>query len=225
MTEAQGWPFLIGAGRRHEYRTLLAPAFLVTAQQYGILDRHATRTPPGESRVVQLGPGLWMAYATHALTDTRDEHNRPLQLLAGFVCSAPIDRLDPADLATALNAGAALYRRYLTTEDNFEVAPSEPFPLRSAPLGSAPLRSTPRRSTASAAPAPSAGPTASAALAPPASRPRPPTRAFVALAVAAALVAAAIALVVVTLSGGNPQQVVCTPASPAVAPGAAPSCA
>jgi len=148
MTEARGWPFLIGAGRRHEYRTLIAPAFLVAAAEYGILDRHAGELPDGEVSVVRLRAGggpLWMAYGSYPVTaadvpDPRDEHGRPLQVLAGFVCEAPIERPDPGDLAITRDTGIAVYRRYLADEDRFGVLASEPFPLRSAvrPVAPAP---------------------------------------------------------------------------------------
>ena len=131
MTE-EGWPFLIGAGRRHEYRTLLAPRFLVTANEYGLLDRHAGRLPEGETRVVQAGPGVWLAYRSYAVPDARDEHNRPLRVLAGFVSRSPIGEPDPADLAVGLDAAMPVYRRYLEAEDDFGVLPSDPFPLRGA---------------------------------------------------------------------------------------------
>src|SRR5688572_28101249 len=139
MTDARGWPFLIGAGRRHEYRTLIAPDFLIAAGEPGILDRHAGELPDGETRVVPIraarGP-LWMAYTPYTVTaadvaDPRDEHGRPLQLLSGFVCAAPIDRVDPGDLAVTLDAGIAAYRRYLADEDQFGLLPSAAFPLRS----------------------------------------------------------------------------------------------
>jgi hypothetical protein len=143
MTEARGWPFLIGAGRRHEYRTLIAPAFLVDAAEHGVLDRHAGEVPDGEVRVVRVRPELWMAYTAYTVTaadvpDPRDEHGRPLRILAGFVCAAPIERPDPGDLAVALDNAIAVYRRYLQDEDRFWVLASEAFPLRSG------LRSAPR---------------------------------------------------------------------------------
>jgi hypothetical protein len=150
---ARGWPFLIGAGRRHEYRTLIAPDFLVAASEYGILDRHAGRTADGETRIVRIRSGshpLWIAYATRTITvadlpDPRDEHGRPLQVLAGFVCEAPIERPDPADLAIALDTGMSVYRRYLDDEDRFGVRSAEPFALRSAlrPPAAPPRRPVP----------------------------------------------------------------------------------
>jgi hypothetical protein len=208
MNEAQGWPFLIGAGRRHEYRTLIAPAFLITASEYGILDRHAGRTPDGETRVVQIrsaGHPLWMAYATHTVTqadvpDPRDEHSRPLQILTGFVCDAPIERPNPADLAVTLDTGMAVYRRYLEDEDRFGVLASEAFPLRSV------LR---RAAASAAAPAPQPG------------RRDVSRRTLAVLGLAAALLVAAVATLVVALSGGDPQPA-CT--SPPAAAGPSPTC-
>jgi hypothetical protein len=188
MSEARGWPFLIGAGRRHEYRTLIAPAFLVDAGRHGILDRHAGEVPDGEIRVVQVRPALWMAYTAYTVTaadipDPRDEHGRPLQILAGFVCEAPIERPDPVDLAVALDNGIAVYRRYLQDEDRFWVLASEAFPLRSG------LRPAPRTP---------AGGTSRRTL----------TLLVLAAAVLAAVV---IATLLLTLSGGEPDPA-CSPA-------------
>ena len=127
MTEARGWPFLIGAGRRNDYRTLVAPDFLTG---YGVLDRYAGRIPEGETRVARIGPGLWIAYETRSVPDVRDEHNRPLQVFVGFVADAAIDRPDPADLEAAVGAATPDYRRYLDDEDSFDVARSAAFTLR-----------------------------------------------------------------------------------------------
>ena len=190
MSEARGWPFLIGAGRRHEYRTLIAPDFLVEASEYGILDRHAGRTADGETRVVQIRTDerpLWMAYATWPVTEAdvpnaRDEHGRRLQVLAGFVCGAPIHHPDPADLAVAHDTGMPVYRHYLADEDGFGVLSSQPYPLRSI------LRPavTTRR--------------------PPQARPGALTRRNISvLSLAALVLAAVVAVLVVTFSGGGDQ--------------------
>ena len=199
MSDAQGWPFMIGAGRRHEYRTLIAPAFLVATSEYGILDRHAGRTAEGETRVVQIrstGRPLWMAYATHTVTEAdvpnpRDEHNRPLQILAGFVCDAPIERPDPGDLAITLDTGMAVYRRFLEAEDRFGVLASEAFPVRSV------MR-------------PAAAP--AAALTPRPRRRGMSHRALIMLGIVAALLAAAVTTLLVTSSSGDLQPG-CTPPS------------
>jgi hypothetical protein len=148
----EGWPFLIGAGRRHEYRTLLAPDFLVAGSEYGLLDRYVRRTADGENRVVQIRAApraLWIAYTTSTVTpadvpDPRDEHSRPLQVHAGFVCAgALLGEPDATDLAVAREAGMAVYRRYLDDEDRFGVEASAAYPLRSAvrPAGVAAARS------------------------------------------------------------------------------------
>jgi hypothetical protein len=208
MSEARGWPFLIGAGRRHEYRTLIAPDFLVEASEYGIIDRHASRTADGQTRVVQIRTDdhpLWMAYATWTVTeadvpDARDEHGRPLQVLAGFVCDAPIHQPDPADLAVAHDTGMAVYRHYLADEDRFGVLASEPYPLRSILR---PAVTTPR---------------------PPQAPPSALTRRNISiLSLAALVLAAVVAVLVVTLSGGDDQNAdpTCAASAPTVAIAAA----
>jgi hypothetical protein len=151
-SEARGWPFLIGAGRRHEYRTLIAPDFLVEAAEYGIIDRYAAGTPGERTRVVPTRSGdhpLWMAYAARPVTeadvpDPRNEHGRPLRVLAGFVCDAEVLRPDPADLAVAHDTGMAVYRRYRAAGARFGVLASEPYPLRSV-LAAAPPPPPPPR--------------------------------------------------------------------------------
>jgi hypothetical protein len=201
MSSARGWPFLIGAGRRHEYRTLIAPGFLVEAAEYGILDRHAGRTADGETRVARIRSGdhpLWMAYSTRTVTeadvpDARDEHGRPLQVLAGFVCDTLIDRPDPADVAVAHDAGMSVYRRYLADEDRFGVLGSEPYPLRSILR---PAVTTPSR--------------------PPHATPRVPgRRRLPILSLAALVLAAIVAVLVVTISGGGDPE--CTASAPPTA--------
>jgi hypothetical protein len=205
--EAAGWPFLIGAGRRHEYRTLIAPDFLVETARYGIIDRHAGQAPDDETRVVRIRTGdhpLWMAYAARTVTeadvpDPRDEHGRPLRLLAGFVCDAEILEPDRGDLAVAHDTGLAVYRRYLADEDGFGVLASEPYPLRSI-LGT----TTPP---------------------PPPPRPvRPRRRTAAILGAAAIVLAALLAALAVSLSGGAGPADDDTPAcAPATAAAAAPT--
>jgi hypothetical protein len=202
MSEARGWPFLIGAGRRHEYRTLIAPDFLVEASEYGILDRHARRTADGETRVVQIRTDdrpLWMAYATWTVTeadvpDARDEHGRPLQVLAGFVCDAPIHQPDPDDLAIAHDTGMAVYRRYLADEDRFGVLASEPYPLRSILRPAVTTRRPPQ--------APAGALT---------------RRNISILSLAALVLAAVVAVLVVTRSGGGDQNIDPTCSAPTAA--------
>jgi hypothetical protein len=211
--ETRGWPFLIGAGRRHEYRTLIAPGFLVAASEYGILDRHAGRTADGETRVVRIRSGshpLWIAYATRTVTeadvpDPRDEHGRPLQVLAGFVCEAPVERPDPADLAIARDTGMSVYRHYLDDEDRFGVLSSEPFALRSTMRPAAP----PDR--------PAPGP-----------RPRPGRWTAAIVGAAALVLAALITVFAVTVSTGDGPvdngDPTCAPTATAAATGPAPTC-
>jgi hypothetical protein len=212
MSSARGWPFFIGAGRRYEYRTLIAPRFLVEAAEYGILDRHAGRTADGEIRVARVRSGnspLWMAYSTRTVTEAdvpgaRDEHGRPLQVLAGFVCDTPIEQPDPADLAVAHDTGMAVYRRYLADEDRFGVLGSEPYPLRSV-----------LRPAVTTSPRPAATPSGPP-QAPPGALGR---RSVQILSLAALVLAAVVAVLVVTLSGGDDQNAdpTCAASEPAVA--------
>ena len=73
MGTPSGWPFLVAAGRRRDYRTLLAPEFLVADLDYGILDQAVRPTPEtGPATVVEVrtarGRPLTIVYATHRLT-------------------------------------------------------------------------------------------------------------------------------------------------------------
>ncbi len=142
-----GWPFLVAAGRRRDYSTLLAPDFLIADLDYGILDEVVRPTSEaGPATVVEVrtrgGRRLTIVYATHLLTTAdlparasgvRDEHGRPLRLIYGF---AALDTWIPApaqdDLDAARDAALAVYRRFLGDEERFAVVPSRPFPLRSA---------------------------------------------------------------------------------------------
>src|ERR1700754_1951144 len=150
--DAQGWPFLISRGRRAGYRTLLAPAPLVTDGNYAVLADHvepdAVLDQPG---VIDLttpsGPPISVVHATHRVTGAdlgqanapKDEHGRPLHLLYGFVCPrARTIRPDETDLRTALTAALATYRSFLEDEKGFTVQAGEPFPLRSSLVTAAP---------------------------------------------------------------------------------------
>jgi hypothetical protein len=139
---AQGWPFLIGAGRRRDYSTLLAPDFLVVRREHGLLNEVVGPTPGNSSpRVTEAttptGQRLGIAYATHLVTaadvaDPRDEHSRPLRLIYGFVCpDGRIAEPAAADLAAAHTAALDVYRRFLANEDRFTAVPSAAFPLQS----------------------------------------------------------------------------------------------
>jgi hypothetical protein len=128
----QGWPFLIAAGRRRDYSTLLAPDFLVAALDYGVLDE-AVRPGSDGSVEVRTGGGrrLTIVSATKSVR-VRDEHGRPLRMMYGFVCvdgSVPVPAAE--DLATALAAASPVYERFLADEDRLLVEPSAGFPLRS----------------------------------------------------------------------------------------------
>jgi hypothetical protein len=130
---AQGWPFLIGAGRRRDYSTLMAPDFLVEALDYGVLDESVR---PGSDGSVEVrtasGRRLTIVSATRPVKSVRDEHGRPLRLMYGFVCvdgSVPVPAAE--DLATAFSVAWPVYEEFLADEDRLAVEPSAGFPLRS----------------------------------------------------------------------------------------------
>jgi hypothetical protein len=148
---AQGWPFLIGRGRRRGYTTLLAPDFLVAEQAHGALEEIiAPSAGDDHTRTARLastsGRRLTVVYATHRVTaadigepaDPVDEHSRPLQIMYGFVCPEtwaspqPDPAIAESDLRTARTAALDSYRRFLSTaEDAVTVEPSVAYPLRS----------------------------------------------------------------------------------------------
>jgi hypothetical protein len=155
---ALGWPFLVAAGRRRDYSTLLAPRFLVAELDYGILNKVAEPTTgEGPPAVIEVrtprGRDLTIVYATHLLTAAdlltasdpvaedkavvpvlppRDEHNRPLRLIYGFATpNVRISQPATTDLAFARAAALDVYRPFLENEEAITVIPSEPFPLQS----------------------------------------------------------------------------------------------
>lgn len=142
-----GWPFLIGAGRRRDYATLVAPAFLVADREYGVLNDTIRPTAEGSPASVttlttRSGRHLAVAYVTHRVTaadltapgeaavDPRDEHSRPLRVIFGFVCPG-VSIGEPAeeDLQVAREKALATYRRFLHEEERFTVVSSPPFAL------------------------------------------------------------------------------------------------
>lgn len=144
--DARGWPFLISRGRRVGYRTLLAPALLVTDGDYTVLADHvepgAVLDRPG---IIDLttpsGQPISVVHATHRVSGTdlgqaaapKDEHGRPLHLLYGFVCPRARGICpDQADLRTALTAALEAYQSFLKDEKDFAIEVGEPFPLRSS---------------------------------------------------------------------------------------------
>jgi hypothetical protein len=156
---ARGWPVLVGAGRRRDFSTLLAPDFLVAGREYGVLSETLRPFPDGDPpRLVQtpIADGHWLGvvYATYPLTSAdltepapgsnaaprsgepprplRDEHSRPLRLMYGF--ASPDVRFDEpaeADLELARTFALRAYRRFLDDEEGFTVLSSQPFALRS----------------------------------------------------------------------------------------------
>jgi hypothetical protein len=129
---AFGWPFLVGRGRRAGHRVLLAPDFLVTEHDHGILEASSVYTTELTS---SAGRRLAVRCSTHQVSaedvaaagQPRDEHGRPLRLIYGVVATGvePVN----ADLRVALESALDTYRRFLRREDDFEVVPSQAFPL------------------------------------------------------------------------------------------------
>jgi hypothetical protein len=135
MDTAQGWPFLVARGRTRGYSVLLAPDFLVARQDYGFLEDVAGPLPHGtpfRATTVRREHGdvgiVWSDY----LTDVRDEHSRPLRLLAGFACTGTISRPSEVDLGSARAAASATFERFLRDEHGFTVEAAAPFPAHSA---------------------------------------------------------------------------------------------
>jgi hypothetical protein len=145
----RGWPFLVAAGRRRDFTAVLAPAFLVTDLDYGVLPEVIGPATPGDPpRVSHLrtrhGRRLTLVSTTRVLapgdlTDplqraggVRDEHGRPLRLVYGFAYPDTVD-VQPAraDLDAAREPALAAYGRFLADEEGFSVVASQPFPLRS----------------------------------------------------------------------------------------------
>jgi hypothetical protein len=155
MAPTEGWPFLVGAGRRHDYNVLLAPNFLVADATHGRLGDVVAPTPVDApphviEAVTSTGQRLGIAYATHLVSaadvaQPRDEHGRPLRLMYGFVCTAgQIETPATTDLDAARAASLAIYRRYLEDEDRFTTATSTAFLLRST-ITAWPVHDTPNR--------------------------------------------------------------------------------
>jgi hypothetical protein len=165
-----GWPFLVGPGRRRDFSTLLAPDFLVAERAHGVLTDLVSAPDAGTVTVLPItslgGRRLTLVFSSHLVTaadlgnasaggQARDEHSRPLRLAYGFVVP-DVQIVAPAetDLAHALNAGLAVYRRFLEAEEDFTVRSSTGFRLRSQivePLPAAPAANQLR--SGSAAPA------------------------------------------------------------------------
>jgi len=131
---SQGWPFLVGRGRRSGHRVLLAPDFLVAQHDHGIL---AAAGPEVTEVTSSAGRRLTIRCATQQVDAVdsgerpRDEHGRPLRLIYGVVATGvtPVN----ADLPVALAAALATYRRFLRHEEEFEVEPSTAFELAAVP--------------------------------------------------------------------------------------------
>ncbi len=154
-TALQGWPFLVGRGRRTGYRTLLAPGPLLDDGQVGMLtdavgagdgDLVGDGAVPGGPPRVQrlpLGPSsLLCVYRTERLdpagltgaddASVADQHGRPLEILYGVACPDLPDVVPhPDDLDHARTAALETYRRFLEDERAFTVERSLPVALRS----------------------------------------------------------------------------------------------
>lgn len=152
-----GWPFLVGAGRRRDYTTVLAPDFLINGGEHAVLAATVVPTaddaPPRVLRVATpSGRPLALAYVTRLVTvadvawpgapggpdparPLRDDYGRLLRVMVGFVCpDSDLAGVVPDDIERALGPALATYRRFLDNEEGFRVQPSSAFALRSPAL-------------------------------------------------------------------------------------------
>jgi hypothetical protein len=141
---AEAWPFLVARGVSAGHRLLLAPGFLLRANDTAILDS----LPPADvhepahmgTLISRSGHHLYCAYQTREITDqdvgpagsTRDEHGRPLVwnygLLTHNVLSAGVN---PADMEACRAAAAAAYRQFQADERMYRVETASSFTLTS----------------------------------------------------------------------------------------------
>ncbi|MFD8491722.1 hypothetical protein [Amycolatopsis sp. NPDC059657] len=140
----RAWPFLIARGRRRGYSVLLAPDFLVTEQDYGFLEDNVRPLPGSAPFAVAgvtspLGRPVCLVWADHPVAEadidggpTRDEHSRPLRLMAGFLCSGKVSEPSTVDIDKARQDALATYRRFLEDEEHFAVESSAAFEAVSA---------------------------------------------------------------------------------------------
>lgn len=144
---ASGWPFLVARGRHTDYRTLLAPDFMVERRMHGQLrDKARLDSPAGVQQTIldnaevgaltllywseRLVSGDLDGHATNADAPVTDEHGRPLQMLYGLVTRRPPSGPpDERDFAAARAAALTCYRRYLADEDGHDVEASRTFTL------------------------------------------------------------------------------------------------
>jgi hypothetical protein len=140
-----GWAFLVARGRRQGYRTRLVPGVLKDLGMPGLVEDSAgAQGEPGIGTVVRhvATPRGQVAivYRTHRirpgdLADSGaafDEHGRPLDVIYGFVCLAPVTHTpEDADLDSAYRQALESYRRFLADESGFVTETSLAFPLRS----------------------------------------------------------------------------------------------
>jgi hypothetical protein len=129
-----GWPFLVARGRTRGYSVLLAPDFLLARRDYGFLEDVAGPLPDGtpfRSTTVRRDYGDIGVVWCDCPTGLRDEHSRPLRLLAGFTCAGTVSRPSELDLDAARTAASATFQRFLRNEDGFTVESAPPFPAQS----------------------------------------------------------------------------------------------
>ncbi|HKN99777.1 MAG TPA: hypothetical protein VJX10_21835 [Pseudonocardiaceae bacterium] len=145
-TATQGWPFLVARGRTRGYSVLLAPDFLLARRDYGFLEDVAGPLPDGtpfRTATVRRDYGDIGVVWCDCPTGLRDEHSRPLRLLAGFTCAGTVSRPSELDLDAARTAASATFERFLRDEDGFTVESARPFPARST-VARAPVPTRPR---------------------------------------------------------------------------------
>lgn len=147
QTSATGWTFLVARGRHTDYRTVLAPDFLVDARAYGILSYSVTQKDarPGETREIAVtspeGEHLHVHYRNEVLNSEDawpggpdallDEHGRAFEIVYGVVTRSPAhSAVNDHDVAQAREEALETYRQFLEHEDDAGVARSDPFALR-----------------------------------------------------------------------------------------------
>jgi len=143
----KGWAFLVAAGRRTGYRTVLAPDVLVERGLAGALVAQVGGGgDPARPRTIELHGTrdlgrLTATAVAEPLTAgdleggsggevVSDEHGRPLQLLYGIVAGSRLrDTVPTSDLLRARSEALRSYRRFLDDEDGFGVDASASFAL------------------------------------------------------------------------------------------------
>jgi hypothetical protein len=164
-----GWPFAVARGHDTGYQLLLAPEFIATGHESGLLmsEVHGEvpdTAPPRTTTIAGPSSGpVALVYRTTRLTRADvgktdrpeaamlDRAGRPLLLAYGFVCrGVRVLAPDERDLKVARDGAIATYRRFRAAEADFLPEVSHPYHTRStvAPIDTAPTRPPASPSTA-----------------------------------------------------------------------------